>query len=63
MITSALLANLLILCVVGGVFVYVASLIPNPFDIICRFIGWIIIIGAFLNFLLALLGHAPLISL
>jgi hypothetical protein len=63
MITASLLASTLILLFIGGVFVFVATKVPNPFNLFCQIVGWIIVAFAVLDFLLALLGHAPVLSI
>jgi hypothetical protein len=63
MITASILATTLIVLFVGGVFVFIGYKVPAPFGVICQAIGGIIIILAVLDFLLALLNHAPIFSI
>ncbi len=61
MITSSL-ASFLVLAAIGGIIVFASSKVPNPFNLILSFVGWVLIIIAVLNFVLALLGHGPVVS-
>jgi hypothetical protein len=63
MITASLLATTLILLFVGGIFIFIATKVPAPFGMFCQIIGWIIVALAVLDFLLSLLGHAPVFAL